>query len=779
MFIAAYSIVKFTIYCVRLLYNRVCIVPLGTVGNRFTRLKATKHACNRAEVKIVKELGGTDFYFCTLVALSDIKRYFEKYEDNKEKVKKCESIQGLGENETKKKEKRISSKGDTRKKSISKSLLSEGNSLNITKTQVHNDSQELSTVDTNTSFSPEDNTPTTGKKRKRRTQFEMLQVYQFYTDVTENENHKRKRTSLSDDDCQQFEADTMMSVDINSNIIEDQSKSPEKLQESMFDYDKLDLPCSDDNNNASGSIEPRSPTLLLKRSQNNKWHVAKSVLPQFDLDAIESEKPSNMTIKPTSNKSSERSKTAITKVKNKIKGLRKSSKTTSKEPSAKKAKLNKSVNPLVSLKKLGKKGIKKVKKSTVKRKNPAGTVEKQKQANKLDENSKSVSVLTENNPENSGTTSVSVQLNIDARKGSLPPNDTTDSLNMTPIENKEKRENSTKIEATVVKKKRKRRVEMNSFRLIETIPYSSLLVVKDGDLSPSFTMAYNQEKNVPGCCHSLWRWRLGKPLRIPSQSPLKPKEDQYLLEKTQDDLSPDTTTTIDKFSLCFETKQNENSRLEKSPEDFPVEKRPNDHVLIQKGPNEQLLVEAKSKQLLAVVHLPIDKIKEGQTPVEKRLSEQATEKSMTGDQSTIKEITVDQFPLNEMTDEQFLVKVMQNGQLSVKKKEDDQFPIEQMQDIPVKEKPATCLPIEIKPVEQLPVEKIPNEELSVEKRPNKECSHVKELDELHQDERKMAGTFKATTTRDENSPDDVEKEYQFVFEEKQDNSSVEAQQSNI
>lgn len=702
------------------------------MGNRFTRLKATKHACNREEVKIVKELGGTECYFCTLVALPDVERYFEKYEDNKEKLKQCNKKQGLEKNETKKKEKRISSKADTRKKSTSESLLPEANSLNIAKTQVENDSQELSSVEANTSISTEQNTQKAGRKRKRRTQFEMLQVYQFYTDVTENENHKREKSSVSDDDdAQQFKADSIMSVDINSNIIEDQNKSAEKVEESMFDYDKLDLPYSDDNNNAGGSIEPRSPTLLLKRSQNNKWHVAKAVLPQCNLDALESEQTSDITIKPKSSKSSGRSKTAITKVKNKLKGLRKSSSTAPEEPLPKKVKVNEGINPLASLKKLGKKGLKTVKKSTVKRKNTAATADKQKKTTKLAENTNSDKAINDKNPENSDRTPVSPQQNVTGRTGSLLPKESTDNLNKTPIENKEKRENSTKNDGAAVKKKRRRRTEINSFRLIETIPYSSLLVVKDGDLCPSFTMAYNQEKNIPGCCHALWRWRLGKPLRIPSNFPIKSKEDHYPLEK-QDDLSPDTTTKVDKFSVCFEAKQDENSRSDR---------RPNDQALIPKRLDEQFLFDE---------FLAMEEMQEGQVLVEQRPDKQLPNKEMTDDL----------FPIKEMTDEQFPIDKIRDGQFPVKRKADGQFTIEKMQEeqFPLKAKPVEHFPIEIAPVEQFPVEKGPKENL---------------------DEWKLDDTFKAGTSTDKNCADDVKKEYQFVFEEKQEKSPVEAQQDEI
>ncbi|CAB3998447.1 Hypothetical predicted protein [Paramuricea clavata] len=620
----------------------------GTVGNRFTRLKATKHACNRAEVKLVKELGGTDpsFYYCTLVARTDVERYCERYEDNgtrinrntcsskpdKKKSKKCtpKAKQGLKEIDSVVTDKQIKkykatfSKGNARKKSTAKSVLPEAKSLNITKIQVDKISQELYTDEANTAIT-ETNTQDAGKKRKRRTQFELLQSYQFYTDVTEDESHKRQKTSVSDSDDQQLEADSIIPVDINSNIIDWQNKSPKKLEEATFNYDELDLPFSDDNNNASGSVEPRSPTLLLKRSQNNKWHVAKAVLPLLNLDDTESEKSSDIVIKAKSNRNLGESKTAMTKVKNKLKALRKSS-------TAKKTKIDKSVRPLASIKKLGKKGSKKVKESNKNRKISVTTLDEQEKTQKFEGDPICEKDINDTKPENSDNTSASVQhKNVDRRKSLLLRKDNTDSLNKTSIVNKEKRENGTKNDSKItVKKKRRRRVEMNSFRLIETIPYSSLLVVRDGDLCPSYTMAYNQNNYLPGCCHALWRWRLGKPVKIPCQSPVKTKDDQFLVEKKQDDLSPAKPNEDYKFPP--KTKQAEHSQVGKRrDEQSPVEKRPEERQIETKT-DEMSSAKTKKEKQFALEEKQDDLL----SPVETRPDEHAPAKEKHDDLSPIK-----------------------------------------------------------------------------------------------------------------------------------------------
>lgn len=622
------------------------IVSVGTVGNRFTRLKATKHACNRAEVKLVKELGGTDpsFYYCTLVARTDVERYCERYEDNgtrknqntcsskpdKKNSKKRTPKQGLKEIDTVvtdqqiRKYKASFSKGNARKKSTAKSVLPEAKSLNITKIQVDKISQELYTVEANTAIT-ETNTQDACKKRKRRTQFELLQTYQFYTDVSEDESHKRQKTSVSDSDDQQLEADSIIPVDINSNIIDGQNKSPKKLEEATFNYDELDLPFSDDNNNASGSVEPHSPTLLLKRSQNNKWHIAKDVLPLLNLDDTESEKSSDIAIKAKSSRNSGESKTAMTKVKNKVKALRKSS-------TAKKTKIDKSVRPLASIKKLGKKGLKKVKESNKKRKSSATTLDEQEKTQKFEGDPICEKDITDTKPENSDNTSPSVQhKNLDRRKSSLLREDNTDSLNKTSIVNKEKRENGTKNDSKItVKKKRRRRVEMNSFRLIETIPYSSLLVVRDGDLCPSYTMAYNQNNYLPGCCHALWRWRLGKPVKIPCQSPVKTKDDQFLVEKKQDDLSPAKPNEDYKFPP--KTKQDEHSQVGKRrDEQSPVEKRP-EEPQVETKTDEKSSAKTKKDKQFALEEKQDDLL----SPVETRPDEHVPAKEKHDDLSPIK-----------------------------------------------------------------------------------------------------------------------------------------------
>jgi hypothetical protein len=540
------------------------IVSVATVGNRFTRLKATKHACNRAEVKLIKELGGinpTDYY-CTLVALADVERYCEKYNKPDQEAKQCTAKEGLGQQI--KKDKRSFRKERS---------VDNFNSL------------ELPNV---SNVSPEQNTPDANKKRKRRTQFELLQSYEFYTEIHEEENH---RSVSSDGDEQQLTVDSVMS-DINSNIIDGQNTSPAKLSEVKFNYDTLDLPFSDENNNSSGSIEPRSPTLLLKRSENNKWHIAKAALPHLNFDDTEWEKP------PDIMKKTVESKIAMTTVKNKLKvpqmSINKS------KPFSKKTKIEESVRPLPSIKKLGKKGQKTVNESNKKRKSSATALDEHKT---VEGDLISDKNIIDAKSGNTGNASVTIQhKNPDGRKRSFLSKDntpllkeSTTTLSKTVVVNKEKRENSAKSDNKVVKKKRRGRAEMNTFRLIETIPYPSSLVVKDGDLCPSYTMAYNQKSYLPDCCHALWRWRLGKPVKIPSQSPVKTPDDPSLGEKKQDDAPLVKAKEDYRFSHSIEQDQHSQDKREKPvkiPSQSPV-KTPDDPSLGEKKQDDAPLVKAK------------------------------------------------------------------------------------------------------------------------------------------------------------------------------------------
>ena len=709
--------IKYSNLCVLRVYTystNTFHVSVGTVGHRFTRLKATKHACNRAEVKLVKQLGGTSpsITYCTLVARADVERYCEKYEGNNgarinrntacsskpDKSKKRIAKQGLKEIETVvtgqeiKKDNPSFGIGNARKKSTLKPILP----------------VELSTLDTNTSIIKQ-NTQDASKKRKRRTQFELLQSYTFYSDVTEDENHKRKKSSVSDGDDQQLKTDSIMSVDINSNIIDDQNKSPKELEEAKFDYDSLDLPYSDDNNNSSGLIEPRSPTLLLKRSQNNKWHVAKAILPHLSFDDTESEKISDTVIEAKDSRNSGESKPAMTKVKNKVKAPRKSPSSTSKEPSGKKTKMDEGVRPLASIRKVGKKGLKKVNESNKKQKISASPVDGQEKTTKLEDmTDKDITVAKSDNSENN---SVSIK-DLDGRKSSLLLKDSTESLNKASVVNKEKRENSTKSDNKVVKKKRTRRVEMNTFRLIETIPYPSLLVVKDGELCPSYTMAYNEKNYLPGCCHALWRWRLGKPLKMPSQSPVKTKDDPSLVEKKQDDVSPDKTREDYKFPP--NGKQDDNSQDETRPDkkapvgkdqhehsqdetrpdkEAPVEKeqdeqpqdetRPDKEAPVEKDQHEHSQVETRPDKA------PVEKEQDeqsqvetrpGKAPVGKDQHEHSQDATRPGENSPDKANKDEQFALEVKQADLSSVELQQDEHSPTKEKHDDLSPIGTTQD---------------------------------------------------------------------------------------------------
>ena len=486
-------------------------------------------------------------YYCTLVALTDVEKYCKKYEVSKQ----CAAKKRLNEIDT------VVPGQQTKRKKRS-----------FRKLQVDDlNSEDLSIVSTKL------NMPDGSKKRKRRTQFELLQSYQFYTDVTEDENYKCMETSFSSDgDDQPLTAELVMS-DINSNIIDSQNASPKKLNEDKFNYDTFDLPYSDENNNSSGSIEPRSPTLLLKRSQNNKWHIAKAALPHLNFEDTTSEKASDIVIETNDSKTSAESKTAMTKVKNKLQAPKMPLTTASKKSSGKNTKKDEGVQP--SIRKLGKKSQKTVSESNKKRKSSTNTVDEHKSV-ELEEcpitNKDNIGAKSENTD---NTSEQSIQhKNPDGRKRPLLlkdstslVKDSTDSLNKTVVVNKEKQENSTKSDK-VVKKKRKRRVEMNTFRLVETIPYPSSLVVKDGDLCPAYTMAYNQTNYLPGCCHALWRWRLGKPVKIPSQSPVKTPDDMSLMENKQlhDRSQPRAN---ENYRFPHNTEQDEHSQDERRPDETP------------------------------------------------------------------------------------------------------------------------------------------------------------------------------------------------------------------
>ena len=480
-----------------------------------------------------------------------MERYCEKYENyDSKQINESTSSSKPEISQQCKKDKPSSNKASVRKTAKPKTFP-EYNALSNTKRQVEGGLNEVFIDNTNDSTSKNAKEDAV-KKRKRQTQFD--QSYHCYTDVTEDVHQKRKKSSI-ESDAQPLKND--ISVDVNSNVVDSCNKSSIMLEQTTFNYDKLDSPYLDDIDNASEIIEPRSPTLLLKRSQNNKWHIAKAVVPQINIDSSESELVSGMAKKIESRKNSG-SKLEMEKVKGKLKFPQTSSNTKSKEPSVKR--LDDSAHPLPAVNKLSKKDVKKVN-DLSKRKKSSGTTtcvdEK-----KLERNTNSEKGVTDIKPCTNGSKSVSVEnINLDER------NPSTDIVKKkTLVENKEKQENTTKKDK-VVKKKRKRRIEINNFRLVETIPYPSLLMVKDGDLCPSYTMVYNNKNYLPGCCHALWRWRLGKPLKIPGRSPSKTKIEKAPVEKVLDDACEETTKEDEQY--LAEAKPDESPKFENTSEEEP------------------------------------------------------------------------------------------------------------------------------------------------------------------------------------------------------------------
>ncbi|XP_028398704.1 uncharacterized protein LOC114522253 [Dendronephthya gigantea] len=628
LFLTVNGIQMFTFYEIML---KLCQgTKRGTVGNRFTRLKATKHACNRAEVDLVKELGGTKQAFsnCTLVSREDVERYWEKYSEKSgsndatdqqepegsnlninipnscnsdlileqckpdhtsldlvsddknmdiNKVMECQNIfkgkkPKIGNQQKKaiKASKKPVKDGANLVKGsrVGKKSTSKSVSSNLATIQVDENVRSLSPVATIDSISDE-NMQENGKKRKRRTQMELLQSYQFYTDITEDENTIPGQKCALDANSKQLKADAL-SLDMNSNIVDDQA-------ETRFDYDNFDEPYSEANNNGSNYVEPRSPTLLLKRS-HNKWHVANGILPQSGLNDAESEDISDNVMKSDNNSGG--LKPAMTKLKDKLKCTkkRKLPHAISKEKSGKKKKIvDKDLHPLATVRKVGKNSLKKTNEANKKGKKRASLTEQEK--TNLEGSFDPDIAIVEMKPDTSNNTNVSEQ-NFDGRKGLLGQ-DGINNLSKTLDESKEKRENNDEIK--IVKKKRRRRLEMNTFRLIETIPYSAFLVVKDGDLSPSHTMAYNKKNCLPGCCHALWRWRLGKPVSMPSQSPVKSTDvplpsgkaninDLPLNKILQDEQSPVQT----KFGYSSPTKSLQDEPLKPKQDNSSTIEEPGD-----------------------------------------------------------------------------------------------------------------------------------------------------------------------------------------------------------
>lgn len=459
-------------------------------------------------------------YNCTLVARDAVERYCQKYKDgdcgrvnqlNRSTMMKAKNEFNTDENEQIKSDQPSFSADNICEKSTS---APEG--LNISTFRI--DKNAESEIDAS-------------KKQKRRKR----KLFHADGDVIKGENRKRKKPSV--DIESKINVDPNMFVDINSNIIDVQSESPNKFEESKFNFNEIDLPFTDDNTISSSVIEPRSPGLLLKRSQNNKWHVAKADLP-LNLDGKGPENTAD--IVENDAKSNKNSKSGNAKLRKKIKGpLKLFTNTTSKGFLDKKTKMHERMSSLASIEKLGIKALKKVDRSTKKGKYLAVNVDNGEKV--LFSESDLEKDFCDEKPESTRSDTTSLQhQDFDHRK-SLQFNCSTfkDSL----ILNQNKGENSNKTDAKFRKKKEKRPIETKSFSLIETIPYRSLLVVKDGDLCPSYTMSYSENNSLPGCCHALWRWRLGKPLKISNQSP---KADHFLMKRQA---SPSPAKSMEDFKF--------------------------------------------------------------------------------------------------------------------------------------------------------------------------------------------------------------------------------------
>ena len=290
-------------------------------------------------------------------------------------------------------------------------------------------------------------------------------------------------------------------------------------------------------NNGNEIQVPRSPTLLLKRSVNNKWHVAKSSLLRLNFDDEEvtmngdygsflksaetsPARSATNSLNRTTIKDASLATVPVSEPKpepSPIKSSPKSTKTLS-------GKVTKSVPVACSV------SMKKKARITAKKGEAKASVKTDEQAKlwpsraanegnrfgsdalvtarnknsgarligncfsggaKSAESSRSVKVLNGKTPRKGGETNRPAVK--DKSNGSV------------------QKAKSSKANAGVVgKQKRRRRVQFGTFRLIETIPYPSSLVVKDGDLCPSLSMTYSAANRLPHCCHPLWRWCMGK-----------------------------------------------------------------------------------------------------------------------------------------------------------------------------------------------------------------------------------------------------------------------------
>lgn len=384
------------------------------------------------------------------------------------------------------------------------------------------------------------------RKRKRRTNLEILQSFNSEIGSDKILNNKRQRNicnakgngsyaekkvvkkrqhSTVNDTSQNpptFHLDSVVSNSSNK------QSNPRSLQALNLEYvvndESGEKVCYfDQNNNEVDMLPPRSPTLLLKRSViNNEWRIAKTTLPcglNFDDEGQKSSEPYERLLKVESSSescASSSSNFACSTTSGQQPPEQISSQSILTSRPINKRKNSKTIGRCALAKKFGRVKKKKNETTTMKlvdeQENKANEVTHSRLNVPSNPNYKSVT-FNENHRSigKAPSSSNNVSKNVSTNKSKKKDFETTD--------NADKSKQVNKSNDVVNNKSKPRRRVMNAFRLVETLPYSSFLMIKDGDLCPSYTMAYNSTKHIPGCCHPLWRWRLGKPVPLSLKQP--------------------------------------------------------------------------------------------------------------------------------------------------------------------------------------------------------------------------------------------------------------------
>lgn len=512
------------------------LAPLGTINSRFARLQAVKYACNKADLKIIKEYGGTEpqKYNCTLVAQSDVERYFDRY-NNGVRTNRCSTEindRVLGEKKQRKRWTQKPSIDNDFHASPSKSKENQHNfsqdfvTLGLDKAPI--DKTAMSMIQTT---SMTDDEEVLCKKLLREDDVEqrsVLSIGHKHQHPTEDDllhTHEQKDDNFSSDNY---------ILDVNSNIVENDNSQKIVTQ---LNIDKVHT-FSNDNEEISPH---KSPGLLLKRVDDNQWHVANEAS-IHDVFMTEEDSVNISTAK-------------VVRHEPKLILKRPRKRKVSKIKSSTKMKTVDTLNERLGEKNVGNKdGRKKQtsKQSTI----PLQTLEK-------DDNIVEDYCFDKDLRENRNGEDISFEFQTEHCETKDLNSDTT-----------------TKNPNKLARKKRQRCIEENSFCLIDTIPYPPSLFVKNGELCPTYTMVYNQKNRIPGSCHALWRWRLGKPVK---NQILAKVQDERVKERTRDidelnvdgELSSDIdcSRNVDKFSTnCITQKESGNSKtryttLIKSPEE--------------------------------------------------------------------------------------------------------------------------------------------------------------------------------------------------------------------